>query len=683
MVVGLFETGKANHQVLKTDNAGRFSWPAPPGSFTFVVYAYKEGWAASSTMGWTGDERSFREVNLRLGKPGPHAAVLVESAGKPLVAAEVRIEMCAHPYENKAAAGRITGVGYTYYRREVLEGSPLERLFMTKSDDHGAFSFGSLSPDAWFRLAVIAADGRHMRVKMEPDRTKQADRMMEEAGFVELPGGSAGKLIAFPAARVQGRVTTKLAGVSVSGLKVNYQASRAREDGRLQSSNFGAKTTTDAEGRFVFDDLNEGTINILIDEPGEDVPWTYRAAQDIELKPGWTKAVKIELIEGVRVEGTVVAQGTGRPVPDAQLGVYGPNRPKSGAATRGAKTDAKGRFHYRLPSGETYFYVMGPPPGYTTLPEEGSRRTVTIPEGVARYEVPPIELAAATTVHGRVVNSAGDPVAKAKVVGVCQGGVCNPFGGSDTITDANGEFHLAPDPNNTVPIGSAARLQIRMADGSEHESVVMPGPEGSVTVKLPVLGSSTTRVSGPSDVRPDELAGVVVDPAGTPIEGVEVDAWTWYRGNETKTDASGFFRLKKLDKDRKVEVQFRKPGHTPRLFLTQPTGVGGWIVVMGDKTYFEGKVIDPQGNPVKRALIRASNGPKQADGVRITELWTETTTDDQGHYRLYAQEDLYDIQVRVPDVGVARLTKTPLGADEAKHLDIPLQRRTGLSRQDR
>ena len=39
----------------------------------------------------------------------------------------------------------------------------------------------------------------------------------------------------------------------------------------------------------------------------------------------------------------------------------------------------------------------------------------------------------------------------------------------------------------------------------------------------------------------------------------------------------------------------------------------------------------------------------------ITEIWTEATTDDDGRYRMYAQADVYDIQVRVPGVGVARL----------------------------
>ena len=58
-----------------------------------------------------------------------------------------------------------------------------------------------------------------------------------------------------------------------------YQSSRPRQDRPTYDSNFGGTVVTDAEGRFVMDDLNEGTINIAIDEPAPDVPWTYRSAR--------------------------------------------------------------------------------------------------------------------------------------------------------------------------------------------------------------------------------------------------------------------------------------------------------------------------------------------------------------------------------------------------------------------
>jgi len=56
----------------------------------------------------------------------------------------------------------------------------------------------------------------------------------------------------------------------------------------------------------------------------------------------------------------------------------------------------------------------------------------------------------------------------------------------------------------------------------------------------------------------------------------------------------------------------------------------------------------------------------------ITDIWTETKTRAGGLYRLYAEADVYEIQVAVPGVGVARLQNQVLATDEAKRLDIRL-----------
>ena len=44
-------------------------------------------------------------------------------------------------------------------------------------------------------------------------------------------------------------------------------------------------------------------------EPNDDVPWTWRAAWNVELRSGWARAVKLELITDVQLEGMVVARG--------------------------------------------------------------------------------------------------------------------------------------------------------------------------------------------------------------------------------------------------------------------------------------------------------------------------------------------------------------------------------------
>jgi hypothetical protein len=125
---------------------------------------------------------------------------------------------------------------------------------------------------------------------------------------------------------------------------------------------------------------------------------------------------------------------------------------------------------------------MGHPPGHAD-------RTVIIPDGATRFEIPPIVLGHRLIVRGRITDAAGGPVSGATVV--CVGEDGRVFGGVDTVTDSRGAFRLPPSPNNSVPIGKAARLRIRLRDGSQHEATAVPADDGSVTVKLPAPAGKT------------------------------------------------------------------------------------------------------------------------------------------------------------------------------------------------
>ena len=324
---------------------------------------------------------------------------------------------------------------------------------------------------------MTTRDGSQMRMRIKQRATARGTiaESMDLQGFVSAATGKETALVAYLAARVQGRVVTRLPGVSVSGLKVSYQSSRVRNDLPAYYSNFGGVTRTDADGRFTFDGLNEGTINIFAEDGGNEAGWTYRAAQDVELKSGWTKAVLITLIRGVEVEGKVLAGSNGEPLKGANIGAQRADAASERGRSRRHKTDALGRYRYRLPPGETYFYVMGHPQGHADC-------TVIIPDGVARFEIPTIVVGHRLIARGRVIDSAGKAVIGATVVCVSENG--RIFGGVDAVTDSLGAFQLPPSPNNSIPIGKAARLRLRLRDGTEHEANAVPLDDGSVTVKL-------------------------------------------------------------------------------------------------------------------------------------------------------------------------------------------------------
>jgi protocatechuate 3,4-dioxygenase beta subunit len=272
-------------------------------------------------------------------------------------------------------------------------------------------------------------------------------------------------------------------------------------------------------------------------------------------------------------------------------------------------------------------------------------------------------------------------------IGILDGLRCGPDGKFQTEPLEPGKYsviaeaYLAPKPEDRTD--QSRRLPAFV--GRAEVTVPEEGAAPQVTVELRLRaksdgGESEKRPAGvpaghgdaatPAKVPPGELAAAVADAAGKPLAGVLAEVWTWCPGDKTTTDEEGRFVLKNLGSE-PVELRVSKKGFGPWYNPVQPTGVE-LHVTLSDKTYFEGDVKGPDGKPVGDALIRADSGPKRNPQVEITSVWTETRTDQNGHYRLCVMPDKYVIHVRVPKVGVARLPQTLIGEGEAKRLDINL-----------
>ena len=158
------------------------------------------------------------------------------------------------------------------------------------------------------------------------------------------------------------------------------------------------------------------------------------------------------------------------------------------------------------------------------------------------------------------------------------------------------------------------------------------------------------------------LAGRVVDEKGQPIVGATVDAYQWYPGAETKTNAKGEFTLKStkpeygvFEAGEKIEVTFSAPGYSPRYVAVQPLGTLKSPLVLRRDTFIEGLVQTADGQPVAGAKVRAVAGPFYGDGVQITEVPYSTTSDAKGHYKLFLQSGKYELFVR----GAQGVSRTP------------------------
>ncbi|MFA6240128.1 MAG: carboxypeptidase regulatory-like domain-containing protein [Candidatus Hydrogenedentales bacterium] len=256
----------------------------------------------------------------------------------------------------------------------------------------------------------------------------------------------------------------------------------------------------------------------------------------------------------------------------------------------------------------------------------------------------------------------------------------------DTLLPGNQSFSVTHDlyelPFLAQSNQRSATVSLKSGETARERTTVFPkgstaptNPPGAILPTKPAAPEVAAKSPAVDANAPrGTFSGMVTDESGKPLEDVLVDAWTWYSGNETKTDAQGRFTLSGFDDQTDaIEVRFSKDLYCPVLIAEQPVAALAQPIVLGNKTYFEGRVTGPDGAAVVGAQVRANQGPKQGPGVYITEIWTETVSGPDGRYRLFVQDDTYDIQVRDERGNAARLTQEAIAADEAKTLDIRLE----------
>ncbi len=421
------------------------------------------GLAPSIRMTRLDADKHGDQFELKLQKAEAFSAVLFDTAGHPVANARVRIEVRA---VTSTEPGR-TWISYDYVRGDVIAGSPLEGLFETTTDRSGLFAFHASAPETWLRLGVTPKRGTEMRVRAENEICSQGTSIAIAAGFVAAPAGKANRLVALPAAQVRGRVVTSLPGVSVAGLRVSYWGSD--QPGKLPRGNNipTQKLATGADGRFLIDGLNEGTINMIIDGKGAGESWTYRAAQDVVLKSGQTTDVVFELIRGVDVDGNFC-----RPYPGSESVI-----------------DARGEFH--LPDG-----------GYNTVARgKPARLMIRLRDGVEHEAamIPSIDGVVTVKLHvrnerpagvmgpqnvgteelaGLVIDSQGKPLKGVEV----DAGVGIPATKDARIAaDGSGSTNSTRRARNENLRSSSANQATRQSVFSSHPSAFRTGSSSSTT----------------------------------------------------------------------------------------------------------------------------------------------------------------------------------------------------------
>lgn len=238
------------------------------------------------------------------------------------------------------------------------------------------------------------------------------------------------------------------------------------------------------------------------------------------------------------------------------------------------------------------------------------------------------------------------------------------------------------EPNAMIPATQGSETQpnqmdvdsFPMKDGFQEDTAGISLPPSQIAEALTAAGLTQQQQTKLKEVASDEIVGVVLDEStGKPLSGVTVDAWHWHPGNETKTDDFGQFRLKGLDSRSKTEILVSKDGYGTQVFTQSRAGAKDWIILLGNRTYIEGTITDATGSPVANATIRAKFGPVHNEDGDYGLILTETRSQVDGKYRVYAIANEYELEVMAPGRGVARQKGIKLGHRTALLLNIRLQ----------
>ena len=316
--------------------------------------------------------------------------------------------------------------------------------------------------------------------------------------------------------------------------------------------------TTDARGKFRIDGLPEAYYTLALPWASTPPEHVLAPRHNVLVRAGQTtRDVKLQVERGTLVVGEVIETPSGKPVKDAHVAAVHPADGDNPHGIGSSQSDADGRFVLRLPAGKSKLYFAGLPDGYVALTEAGSERVVDIAKGDPDRDLPafvlspakPVEPLGIAVLRGRVVDARGNGVKGVNIgdhrVEIWSMGEMPIQDDKAAVTDADGRFEFK------ATAGIKHRLFVSNYEW-QHEKTQeftpakdQPFTHADIVVReRPVVGTIT---------------GVVVDPAGEPVEGVEVG---YRRG--VRTDANGRFSMVVRGDAKPVMLDLRKIGYCAR-----------------------------------------------------------------------------------------------------------------------
>lgn len=407
------------------------------------------------------------------------------------------------------------------------------------------------------------------------------------------------------------------------------------------------RTTTDADGRFIVENLSAGRYSVSAERPGF-VTTSYGARRpggqgtSIMVPERGRVSLVVPLARGAVITGTVYDQ-SGQPAADVRVrplavrtGVSGARRFVSLASTD--VTDSRGTYRiYGLPSGEyvveasrrtigalempdtsaTPISDARPPTGTFTGAFHPNARSaadgsvVTVAPGEERQGIDVrmgVEMSGRVTV--RVTTPDGAPVRDA-IVGQFTNSTPGTFSGSSqrsigpdgtaTFTSGPGSYTVSARGTTTLADGGTvagwARSEVILGDAGQVDITLMLEPGTTISGRV-VVASSAARGAAVSAPAPDvsgTSVGLVPDPPA-------------FMGGLGEVDAAGRFSIDGV-----------APGRYMLTYRPLPPG-GTWTVAsatVGGRDAFDASVEIGRG-PVGEAIVTLTDRTQEVSGTLST-----------------------------------------------------------------
>jgi protocatechuate 3,4-dioxygenase beta subunit len=377
------------------------------------------------------------------------------------------------------------------------------------------------------------------------------------------------------------------------------------------ASGGNAETTTAADGTYAFKQLQAGDYTVSV-SPQAPIAQTFtaKAVQDLNLAAGASKTgVDLSLIPGVTLTGSVIAADDGSPVPGVQIGIYGPAHPQEAGTVLSVQSDASGHFTAHVPPGEQLVYVMSQTPADGFSRPSPDNKHITVSDGAPppdiEFRLPRVLM---SPLKGKVIDADGNPAAGATVFAASQ--QTQMFQNTPYATAADGSF-------STMPMLRTGKIEIRakFKDQATAKPIVITHISGDVTIQLQRNALAS-------------IAGRVIDAAGQPIKGAQIELITQTARFSTGTslgasDANGQYKADGLWADTNYFIEANQSGYG-----MAETGImhpqAGEAVAAHDLTLYKrdssvaGVLLDADDKPLGGQQIFV-NGPKTGYNNLLTD----------------------------------------------------------------